>query len=64
MMKIRAAGTEVKVQSLSSSAKRVVGRIRRRVSTAASQALCGFVLVLSERRAQEAVRTARIDRWR
>jgi hypothetical protein len=66
MMKTRAVGVEVKVQSSSAAptAKRLGGRIRRRVSTAARQALCGFVLVLSERRAQEAVRTARIDRWR
>jgi hypothetical protein len=35
-------GTEVKVQSLS-SANRLGGRIRRRVSTAARQALCAVL---------------------
>lgn len=44
MMITRAVGTEVKVQSLL-VAKRSVGRIRRRVVTAARQALCGVVVV-------------------
>ena len=41
-MKTRAVLMEVKVQS---TAKRLAGRIRRRVITAARQALCVFVLV-------------------
>jgi hypothetical protein len=69
-MKTRAVGTEVKVQLLS-AAKRLVGRIRRRVSTAARQdlcvlrvSLCGVLFPWMVGLGDCCGRTGRKDRWR